>query len=185
VITEKQFVSIRYLDHHAFRIFRNVGSRLQSRRFKHSNDALVELIEAVVGQIASMLRVIEQDLNSLSVEIFAEQHSHRKQVKKLGLKRMVQRLGKQNSLIASLRESSVSLAALASYFLEHGKGQLQPGVTARLKTIEQDIGSLRQYDAELSSEVGFLLDSTVGLINFEQNQSMKMLSVAALLVAFI
>jgi magnesium transporter len=58
-------------------------------------------------------------------------------------------------------------------------------VTARLKTVEQDIGSLRQYDAELSSEVSFLLDSTVGLINFEQNQSMKVLSVAAVLVAFI
>jgi magnesium transporter len=185
VVTEKQFVSIRYSDHHAFRIFKNAASRLQSRRFKHSNDALVELLEAVVGQIASTLRLVEQDLNSLSVEIFAEQHSHRKQVKKLGLKRMVQRLGKKNSLIACLRESSVSLAALTAYFLEHGKGQLQPGVTARLKTLEQDIGSLRQYDAELSSEVGFLLDSTVGLINFEQNQSMKMLSVAALLVAFI
>ena len=185
VVTEKQFVSIRYSDHHAFRIFQNAASRLQSRRFKHANDALVELLEAVIGQIASMLRLIEQDLNSLSVEIFAEQHSHRKQVKKLGLKRMLQRLGKKNSLIACLRESSVSLAALTAYFLEHAKGQLQVGVTARLKTIEQDIGSLRQYDAELSSEVGFLLDATVGLINFEQNQSMKMLSVAALLVAFI
>jgi magnesium transporter len=185
VVTDKQFVSIRYSDHHAFRIFKNASSRLQSRRFKHSNDALVELIEAVVGQVASMLRLVEQDLNSLSVEIFAEQHTQRKQVKKLGLKRMVQRLGKQNSLIACLRESSVSLAALTSYFLEHGKGHLQPGVTARLKTVEQDIGSLRQYDAELSSEVSFLLDSTVGLINFEQNQSMKVLSVAAVLVAFI
>jgi magnesium transporter len=185
VVTEKQFVSIRYSDHHAFRIFKNAGSRLQSRRFKHANDALVELIEAVVGQIASMLRLVEQDLNSLSLEIFAEQHAQRKQAKKLGLKRMVQRLGKKNSLIACLRESSVSLAALTSYFLEHGKGQLQPGVTARLKTVEQDIGSLRQYDAELSSEVGFLLDATVGLINFEQNQSMKVLSVAAVLVALI
>jgi Mg2+ and Co2+ transporter CorA len=129
-----------------------------------ANDALVELIEAVVGQIASTLRSVEQDLNSLSVEIFGEQHTQRKQVKKLGLKRMVQRLRKQNSLIACLREGSVSLAALTSYFLEHGKGHLQPGVTARLKTVEQDIGSLRQYDAELSSEVSFLLDSTVGLI---------------------
>jgi magnesium transporter len=147
VVMEKQFVSIRYSDHHAFRIFKNAGSRLQSRRFRHSNDALVELIEAIVGHIASMLRLVEQDLNSLSVEIFSEQHSQRKQLKKLGLKRMVQRLGKQNSLIACLRESSVSLSGLTSYFLEHGEGQLQPGVTARLKTVEQDIGSLRQYDA--------------------------------------
>jgi magnesium transporter len=185
VVTEKQFISIRYSDHHAFRIFKSAGSRLQNRRFKHSNDALVELIETVVGQIASALRVVEQDLNSLSLEIFSEQHTQRKQIKKLGLKRMVQRLGKQNSLIACLRESSMSLGALTGYFLENGKSQLQPGVTARLKTVEQDIGSLRQYDGELSSEVGFLLDSTVGLINFEQNQSMKVLSVAALVIAFI
>ena len=185
VVMEKQFVSIRYSDHHAFRIFKSAGSRLQSRRFRHSNDALVELIEAIVGHIASMLRLVEQDLNSLSVEIFSEQHSQRKQLKKIGLKRMVQRLGKQNSLIACLRESSVSLSGLTSYFLEHGEGQLQPGVKARLKTVEQDIGSLRQYDAELSAEVSFLLDSTVGLINFEQNQSMKVLSVAAVLVALI
>ena len=74
---------------------------------------------------------------------------------------------------------------LTCYFLEHGKGLLQPGVTARLKTVEQDIGSLRQYDAELSAEVNFLLDSTIGLINFEQNQSIKVLSVAAVLVALI
>jgi magnesium transporter len=185
VVMQKQFVSIRYSDHHAFRIFKSAGSRLQSRRFRHSNDALVELIETVVGHIASMLRLVEQDLNSLSVEIFSEQHSQRKQLKKVGLKRMVQRLGKQNSLIACLRESSVSLSGLTKYFLEHGEGLLQPGVTARLKTVEQDIGSLRQYDAELSAEVSFLLDATVGLINFEQNQSMKVLSVAAVLVALI
>ncbi len=185
VVMQKQFVSIRYSDHHAFRIFKSAGSRLQSRRFRHSNDALVELFEAVVGHIASMLRLVEQDLNSLSVEIFSEKHSQRKQLKKVGLKRMVQRLGKQNSLIACLRESSVSLSGLTKYFLEHGEGLLQPGVTARLKTVEQDIASLRQYDAELSAEVSFLLDSTVGLINFEQNQSMKVLSVAAVLVALI
>jgi magnesium transporter len=185
VVTKKQFISVRYSDHHAFRIFKSAASRLQSRRFRHSNDALVELIESIVGGIASMLRLVEQDLNSLSIEIFAEQHSQRKQSKKLGLKRMVQRLGKQNSLIACLRESSVSLSAMSGYFLEHGKELLQPGVTIRLKTVEQDIGSLRQYDAELSAEVNFLLDSTVGLINFEQNQSMKVLSVAAVLVALI
>jgi Mg2+ and Co2+ transporter CorA len=88
----------------------------------------VELIEAVVGQVASTLRLVEQDLNSLSVEIFSEQHTQRKQVKKLGLKRMVQRLGKQNSLIACLRESSVSLASWSNRRIgapaEHNRDRL-------------------------------------------------------------
>jgi magnesium transporter len=184
VITEKQFVSIRYSDHHAFRIFKSAASRLQKRRFRNSNEALAELLEAIVGHIASNLRLVDQDLNALSIEIFAEQRSQR-QRKSLGLKRVVQRLGKRNSMIANLRESSVSLSSLLSYFVVHAKNRLQADVAARLKTLDRDIRSLREYDAQLSAEANFLLDSTVGLINFEQNQTMKLLGIAALIVSLI
>ena len=185
VITEKQFVSIRYSDHHAFRIFKSAASRLQKRRFRSSNEALAELLEAIVGHIASNLRLVEQDLNSLSIEIFAEQRAQRSQRKSLGLKRVVQRLGKRNSMIANLRESSVSLSSLLAYFTGHAAKGLQSDVAARLKTLDRDIRSLRDYDAQLSAEVNFLLDSTVGLINFEQNQTMKLLGIAALIVSLV
>jgi magnesium transporter len=183
VITKKQFVSIRYSDHHAFRIFKSAASRLQKRRFRNSNEAMAELLEAIVGHIASNLRLVEQDLNALSIEIFAEQRSQRKKGKSLGLKRVVQRLGKRSSMIANLLESSVSLSSLVSYFIRSATNGLQAEVAARLKTLDRDIRSLRDYDAQLSAEVNFLLDSTVGLINFEQNQTMKFLGVAALIVA--
>ena len=55
----------------------------------------------------------------------------------------------------------------------------------RLRTLERDINSLREYDGQLSAEINFLLDSTVGLISIDQNQTMKILSVAALILAFI
>ena len=185
VVMEKQFVSIRYSDHHAFRIFQNAASRLQKRRFRNSNEALAELLEAIVGHIASNLRLVEQDLNSLSIEIFAEQRAQRSQRKSLGLKRVVQRLGKRNSMIANLRESSVSLSSLLAFFTGHAAKGLQSDVAARLKTLDRDIRSLRDYDAQLSAEVNFLLDSTVGLINFEQNQTMKLLGIAALIVSLV
>ncbi|MBV8329495.1 MAG: Mg2+ and Co2+ transporter-like protein, partial [Verrucomicrobia bacterium] len=168
VITKKQFISIRYSDHHAFRIFQSAASRLQKRRFRNSNEALAELLESIVGHVASNLRLVDQDLNGLSIEIFAEQRSQRKG-KPLGLKRVVQRLGKRSSMIASLLESLVSLSSLVSYVIRTGKDGLQAEVAARLKTLDRDIGSLREYDAQLTAEVNFLLDSTVGLISFEQN----------------
>jgi len=185
VITNKQFISIRYSDHHAFRIFKSAASRLQKRRFRNSNEALAELLESIVGHIALNLRLVDQDLNSLSIEIFAEQRSQRRKAKNLGLKRVVQRLGKRSSMIANLLESSVSLSSLVSYFTGHATNGLQPGVAVRLKTLDRDIRSLREYDAQLSAEANFLLDSTVGLINFEQNQTMKFLGIAALIVALI
>jgi len=182
VITKKQFISIRYSDHHAFRVFKSAASRLQKRRFRNSNEALAELLESIVGHIASNLRLVDQDLNALSIEIFAEQRSQRRG-KSLGLKRVVQRLGKRSSMIANLLESSVSLSSLVSYFTRNATDGLQADVAARLKTLSRDIQSLREYDAQLTAQVNFLLDSTVGLINFEQNQTMKFLGVAALIVS--
>jgi magnesium transporter len=183
VITKKQFISIRYSDHHAFRIFKSAASRLQKRRFRNSHEALAELLEAIVGHIALNLRLVDQDLNALSIEIFAEQRSQRRKGKSLGLKRVVQRLGKRSSMIANLLESSVSLSSLVSFFSGHAASGLPPGMAARLKTLDRDIRSLREYDAQLSAEANFLLDSTVGLISFEQNQIMKYLGIAALIVA--
>jgi magnesium transporter len=184
VVTKNQFISIRYSDHHAFRIFQSAASRLQKRRFRNSNEALAELLESIVGHVASNLRLVDQDLNGLSIEIFAEQRSQRKG-KSLGLKRVVQRLGKRSSMIANLLESLVSLSSVVSYVIRNGKEGIQADVIARLKTLDRDIGSLREYDAQLTAEVNFLLDSTVGLINFEQNQTMKFLGIAALVVSLV
>jgi magnesium transporter len=184
-LSPDHFVSIRFSDHHAFRIFNSERKGVRLHRFRSTDGALLEVLETEVGHIASMLRLIEQDLNSLSVEIFGEQKQRNPAKKKLGLKQIVQRLGKRNSLVANLRESSLSMAALPDFLLENGKKWIHPDLVLRIQTLAEDIESLRQYDSQLSSEIGFLLDSTVGLIGFEQNQSMKMLSVAALLLAFI
>ena len=185
IITPKRFISIRYSDHHAFRIFRSSRKGVQHHRFRSTDGALLEVLEAAVGHIASNLRLIEQDLNNLSVTIFAEQKQQKASAKKLGLKSIVQRLGKRNSLVANLRESAVSLAAVSPFLIENGREWISPDLKVRYKILAQDITSLREYSGQLSSEISFLLDSTVGLIGYEQNQSMKILSVAAVLIAFI
>jgi magnesium transporter len=185
VLTPNRFVSIRHSDHHAFRIYSSARGRLQTRRFQTGEGVFVDLLDNIAGHIASMLRLLEQDLNSLSEQIFAEQKTPQQKAAKLGLKRIVQRLGKRNAVVANLRESSVSLSTLMPFFNSFSGDRLKPHVAAQIKSLERDIKSLRQYDGELSAEINFLLDSTVGLINFEQNQSMKILSVAAVLVALI
>jgi magnesium transporter len=185
VISPKHFVTIRYSDHHAFRIFRTPQKGIQHHRFRSTDGALLEVLEAAVGHIASTLRMVEQDLNDLSLVIFGEQKNQATSLPRMGLKRIVQRLGKRNSLVANLRESAVSLAALTPFMIESADKWINADLKLRFQILLQDIESLREYESQLTSEIGFLLDSTVGLIGYEQNQSMKLLSVAALLIAFV
>jgi magnesium transporter len=184
VITAKYFISIRDSDHHAFRVFIHARNHLFEGHFDSQYSAFVKLLESITGHIASSLRLIEQDLSLLSVDIFAQQKGQQKK-NKVGLKSTVQHLGKLNTMVTHLRESSVSLSTLTPFFLSFAGKELKPHVAYQLETVEKDIISLRQYDEDLSSEIGFLLDSTVGLISYEQNQTMKVLSLVALFVAFI
>ena len=48
ILSPKHLTSIRYSDHHAFRIFTSQRRTRQPRRFNSTNDALVELMDAVV-----------------------------------------------------------------------------------------------------------------------------------------
>ena len=187
VLNRKHLVSVRYSDHHSFRLFSSPRKRLQPQVFKTANDVFVELLDVTVGHIASTLRNVEQSLNAISLEVFAGQESEPRMTRQStgGLKRVVQRLGKRNSLVASLRENSMSLQNITPFLTEQARDWLSHEQIARLRTLERDIESLREYDGQLSAEVNFLLDSTVGLISIDQNQTMKILSVAALILAFL
>ena len=185
ILTPKHCVSIRYSDHHPFRLFSMPRRRVQAHRFRTPDDVFVEVLDAVVGHLASTLRQVEQSLNALSLEIFADKESGKSGDRTGGLKGVVQRLGKRNSLVSSLRESALIFQNITPFFVSNANSWILPEQTARLRTISRDIDSLRTYDAQLSAEINFLLDSTVGLISIQQNQSMKILSVAALLLAFI
>jgi len=185
IVTKDHFLSIRHSDHHAFRVFTDGRKRKHSRHFRDSGDVYAELMDAITGHIAYTLRLVEQDLNSLSVEIFAEQKAQAAKGKNVGLKRVVKRLGKRNSLVSNLRESSVSLSTTTPFFVANAADWIGPDISSRLTTLQRDIKSLGAYNVQLAAEIAFLLDSTVGLINFEQNQMMKWLGAAALVVAFI
>jgi magnesium transporter len=185
VMTPKHFVSIRHSDHHPVRIFCTAPKRVQFRPFRTPDEAFVELIDAVVNQLAATLRQVEQSLNTLSLEIFADKKERGGSARNSNLKDVVQRLGKRNALVGSLRESAVSFQNITPFFVSTASEWIRPELTGRLRTIERDMRSLREYDAQLSAEINFLLDSTIGLINIEQNQGMKILSVAALLLAFV
>jgi len=58
---------------------------------------------------------------------------------------------------------------------------LDAELVARLDTAAGDVASLLDHDNYLASNVTFLLDATLGLINIQQNGIIKIFSVAAVI----
>ena len=58
---------------------------------------------------------------------------------------------------------------------------LTNGSSARLKQVERDLRSLSASEGQLSSEIVYLHEATLGLINLDQNRIIKVFSTAAVL----
>ncbi|MGY2048787.1 CorA family divalent cation transporter [Methylobacterium sp. JK268] len=195
IVDHERLISMRLGDFHAFRTYTEPRRRSGLPRVSTSADMLVDLLDTIIGQLASTLRLVEQDLNALTTEIFADGDTGRARIgRATGLRRrtsfrdlksIVQRLGRRNALVANLRESAVTLSTIIPFIISNGKFWAGQDTIAKLQSIETDIASLRDYNGQLAAEISFLLDSTMGLITIDENQSMKFLGVAALIVAFI
>jgi magnesium transporter len=96
------------------------------------------------------------------------------------LAELIGEIGVQGDLAAKVRESLSSLERLVQYAgvalpPAYGKGSNR----ARLKLIGRDIRSLEDHVTFLSNKVNFLLDASLGLISVEQNEVIRVLTVAA------
>ena len=58
-------------------------------------------------------------------------------------------------------------------------GWLPPEIKPRLDTVRRDVLSLSDYDTHLLNKVQLLLDATLGLINVEQNNIIKVLTIVS------
>ena len=63
--------------------------------------------------------------------------------------------------------------------VEQGDKKVTKEAKARSKVLYRDVVALTDQTTFLSNKINFLLDATLGLINLQQNQIIKIFSVAA------
>ena len=116
----------------------------------------------------------------MSREIFAESTAQTRKPK-TDLQQIIKHLGRSSSLLSKLNDSLLSINRMNSYFRQGCNGWLSEPAKVLAKTVERDVRSLDEYLAKMSTEINFLLDATLGLINIEQNSIIKVFSIAAVL----
>ena len=183
VLTGTHLVSLRYADPAPFRTFEAKCQR-QPETHASSDRIFVSMLESIVERAADVLELVAADLSEVSTTLFIEESEpHRRKPKRAEdeLQTLIKRLGRKNMTISILRESLLSLTRLVPFVRAVAGKRLGNGGTAHLKQIDRDLRSLTAYEGQLSSEIVYLHDATLGLINLDQNRIIKVFSVAAVL----
>ena len=178
VVAGDRMVTLRYDDLRALRQFLARAGKPGSGCVS-TPAVFLGLIEAIVDRTADVLERISADVDRINQEIFARQSDHPRH-RGRGLEGVIGAIGVQGDLAAKSRESLASLERLAQFASltlppAFGKGANKN----RLKLVQRDIRSLEDHVSFLSNKITFLLDATLGLISVQQNEVIRVLTVAA------
>ena len=186
VLTPRSLVTIRYVDPKPISTFANRLIR-QGGPCGSSEDMLLGLLEAFVDRMADILERVSLDLDHLSRSIFDERISTAR--RRLGGRRdlrvVLRSLGRNDDINTVVRESLLSISRLLRFHAQTmdaggpAERVLRDQQRTRIKTLDRDILSLAEHSGFEAHKVNFLLDATLGMINIEQNNTIKIFSVVA------
>ncbi|HJS21539.1 MAG TPA: magnesium/cobalt transporter CorA [Steroidobacteraceae bacterium] len=142
---------------------------------------LAGLIEAIVNRMADVLERVGSDLDSLSSEVFSQPKKRRRSAKTVARdsRTILTRVGQNGDLTSKARESLVSLNRLLTFVQQSASVSLANDVRARFRTLGRDVLALSDHASFLGNKANFLLEATLGMLNIEQNNIIKIFSVAA------
>lgn len=180
VLGQDCLTTVRYADPHAFRTVIDQVRR-QCATPISSDAVFLVLVELFVSRIADTLQSVEADLKRVSRDVFNVDTKRHDAAIERDLADVVKLLGRRSALVANLRESLLSLNRMMQFFLNNSATWMRPELSAQFRTVVRDIRSLDDYTNQQAQEMTFLLESTLGLINIQQNQIIKIFTVASVL----
>jgi magnesium transporter len=177
ILTPKQLITMRYIEPKSFNIFSN---KLQ-KTAPSSYDALtllLDLYDVTIDRLADTLELVGHRLDEYSKNIF---RSHNQNEANVDYRNLMQQIGANGDLNTKARESLVTFNRLIVFLGHTEDSRIDSDKQSRLATLGKDIDSLSDHANFLSTKVNFLLDATLGMVNIEQNNIIKIFSVAAVI----
>lgn len=172
VLTPTILVSQRYADSQSFDL---VAARAADGKSPTtSTNALLEWLDTFVDVAADHMERDSGALSQLSRSVFSEKPDHSRL-----LRSALFQIGRMQRSITQTRASVLGITRIVAFMHDVESRCLDKDDHARLRTIQKDLHSLADFDQQFNDKVQFLLDAVLGFINNEQNDVMKVLTIAS------
>lgn len=175
MLSQARLVTVR---HHAPRPFETFPDRAGKTATGGATPerAFLGLIEEIIGRLADLLEGIGKALDGLSATAFGAGTERRHGA----LREVLQQIGRQGEGLGRVRLGLLTLERAVSFYeqtLGPGEKALRGVVTAA----QRDLDALGVHADFLSSRISLTNDATLGMINLEQNATVRIFSIVAVL----
>ena len=180
ILAGARLVTVRYAEPKAFPLFLH---RVEKGDLPCDSapGIMIGLIEAIIHREADLIEKIQDDVDRTAPIIFDIKGGQQTRTRRLDA--ILKAVGKQGDTNARAQESALSLDRLLKYFLDISRERKDDSrIHGRIETANRDVSSLMEHMRFLTQRIAFLLDATLGMISTEQNQIIKLFTVASVML---
>jgi magnesium transporter len=176
VLAREKLITIRYIDPQPFRTFAARCERAMVAAPK-AEGVLNALLDVIVDRMADVLERVGADVEGISHEIFS---ANAPGSGRRDFQGVLRRLGARHDLTGKMRECLLTMSRMLTFLSAAIDSKASKEARAHVKSLSRDVQSLLDHSSFIASKLGYLQDGTLGLINNEQNNIIKIMSVAAM-----
>ena len=176
VLARDKLITIRYIDPQPFRTFAARCERTMVIAPK-AEGVLNALLDVIVDRMADVLERVGADVEAISREIF---DPNGPRPGRRDFQGVLRRLGAKHDMTAKMRECLLTLVRMTTFLGTAIDTKATKDARTHVKTLTRDVQSLLDHSSFIAGKLSYLQDATLGLINNEQNNIIKIMSVAAM-----
>src|SRR5882757_2501431 len=177
ILSGHRLITVRYDDPRPFMMVGNKLARACSPAV-NGESVMMDLLDAVIDRAADILERIGAEVDLVSHDIFEPADGRADRTRSYN--DILKTIGRKGDLASKVRESLVSIGRLL-LFLANEADTMRWAKEQRavLKGMQRDVASLSDHATYLTNKIQFLLDAVLGMVSIEQNNIIKIFSVAA------
>jgi magnesium transporter len=180
ILAGHKLVTVRYDEPRPFTLISNKLARACPANVS-GESIMMDLLDAVIDRAADILERAGADIDRAAHDIFEPEG--RRLDHTVTYRNILRSIGRKGDLTSKVRESLVSVGRLVLFLANEADGLKWPKeMRSQLKVMQRDVQSLSDHATYLGNKVTFLLDAMIGVMGVEQNNIIKIFSVAAVVL---
>src|SRR6202162_5796846 len=175
ILSSHRLCTVRYDDPRPFAIVEHKLARACSPNVS-GESVMMDLLDAVIDRSADIQERIGAEVDQISHSIFEPDD----EAAPPSYNDVLKALGRKGDLTSKVRESQVSIGRLLS-FLAHEAEIMKwtKDPRTQIQSMQRDVTSLSDHATYLANKITFLLDALLGIVSIQQNDIIKIFSIAA------
>ena len=178
ILAGHRLATVRYDEPRPFAIVEHKLARACPA--KVTGDAvLMDLLDAIIDRSADILERIGTEVDQISHDIFEPEDD----TGPPSYNDILKALGRKGDLTSKVRESLVSIGRLLLFIANEVESmKWSKDKRTQVQSMQRDVVSLTDHASYLTNKITFLLDAMLGVVNIQQNNIIKLFSVAAVIL---